>query len=60
MEHAGLKGVVSTDFDLLKKTFPYTATPAGVAIENGREVQALAQMDEPEPETTLRKLKFAR
>lgn len=59
MEHAGLKGVVSTDLDLLKKTFPYTATPAGVAIENGREVQAIALMDEPEPETTLRKLHFA-
>ncbi len=59
MKRAGLKGVVSTDFDLLKKTFPYTSTPAGVAIENGREVQAIPQMDEPEPETTLRKLKFA-
>lgn len=59
MEHAGLKGVVSTDLDLLKKTFPYTSTPAGVAIEDGREVQAVPQMDEPEPETTLRKLHFA-
>ena len=59
MEHAGLKGVVSTDLDLLKKTFPFTSTPAGVAIENGREVQAIPLMDEPEPETTLRKLKFA-
>jgi uncharacterized membrane protein YphA (DoxX/SURF4 family) len=60
MEHAGLHGVVSTDLDLLKKTFPYTSAPAGVAIENGHEVQALAQMDEPEPETTLRKLNFAK
>lgn len=59
MRRAGLKGVVSTDFELLKKAFPYTSTPAGVAIENGREVQAIPQMDEPEPETTLRKLKFA-
>ncbi len=60
MEHAGLHGVVSTDVDLLKKTFPFTSAPAGVAIENGHEVQFIPAMDEPEPETTLRKLNFAK
>ncbi len=59
MERTGLKGATANDFQLLKKTFPYTSTPAGVAIENGRQVASIAQFDEPEPAATLKKLGFA-
>ncbi len=60
VERTGLKGVTATDFELLKKTFPYKGTPAGVAIENGRQVAALSQFADPEPIPTLKKLGFAR
>jgi len=54
----GLKGVISTDFPLLKKTFPYTSTPAGVAIENGHEKAMLSRFEGDEPAATLKKLGF--
>jgi len=54
----GLKAVVSSDFDLLKRTFGYTAYPFGVAIDNGREKAALPRFDETEPAATLRRLGF--
>jgi hypothetical protein len=60
MERTGLKGVTASDFELLKKTFPYTATPAGVALDNGRQVAALSKFEDPEPATTLKKLGFAK
>ena len=59
MERTGLKGATANDFPLLKKTFPYTSTPAGVAIVNGREVASLSRFDSPEPATTLKTLGFA-
>jgi hypothetical protein len=59
MQTTGLKGVVSTDLDLLKKTFPFGDPPAGVALENGREVAAVTQFEGEEPAATLKKLGFA-
>ncbi len=60
VERTGLNGVTASSFELLKKTFPYKATPAGVAIENGRQVGNLTQFADPEPIPTLRKLGFAK
>jgi uncharacterized membrane protein YphA (DoxX/SURF4 family) len=59
MQMTALKGVVSTDLALLRKTFPFTDTPAGVAIENGHEKAALNQFEGEEPAATLKKLGFA-
>jgi hypothetical protein len=59
MQTTGLKGVVSTDVALLRKTFPFGDPPAGVAIENGREKAALTQFEGDEPAATLKKLGFA-
>jgi hypothetical protein len=58
MEMTGLKGVVSTDLALLRKTFPFTDTPAGVALENGHEKEALSKFEGEEPAATLKKLGF--
>ena len=49
---------VSNDLELLKKTFPYVSTPAGVAIEDGREKVKISQFGEIEPEATLKKIHF--
>ena len=59
MQMTGLKGVVSTDLALLRKTFPFTDTPAGVALENGYEKEALSKFEGEEPAATLKKLGFA-
>lgn len=59
MQATALKGAVSTDLQLLKSRFPFTAPPAGVALENGYETAALTQFADDEPAATLRKLKFA-
>jgi hypothetical protein len=59
MQATGLKGAVSTDLALLRKTFPFTDTPAGVALENGHEKAALSQFEGEEPAATLKKLGFA-
>ncbi|MGB7762176.1 MAG: DoxX family protein [Bryobacteraceae bacterium] len=54
----GLKAVVTSDFDLLKRTFGYAAYPFGVAIDNGREKVPVRRFDQTEPAATLRKLGF--
>ena len=59
MQRTQLPGVVSTDLALLRKTFSFTDTPAGVAIENGHQKAALSQFDGEEPGATLKKLGFA-
>jgi hypothetical protein len=59
MQTTGLKGVVSTDLAVLKKTFPFGDPPAGVALENGHEKAALTQFEGDEPAATLKKLGFA-
>jgi hypothetical protein len=57
----GLKAVVSTDLEKLKTVFPYTAVPAGVALENGREKGPLTKFEEDrEPAATLRQLGFVK
>lgn len=60
MDRTGLKGVTADDLARLKQTFPFKATPAAVAIENGREVAMLSAFDSPEPLATIKKLGFAR
>jgi uncharacterized membrane protein YphA (DoxX/SURF4 family) len=59
MKNTKLPGVVSNDAALLRKTFSFVSTPAGVALENGRQKAALAQFEGEEPAATLKKLGFA-
>ncbi len=58
MRDTGLRGGISTDLALLRKTFPFVSTPAGVAIENGRGKGQLSQFEGEEPAASLRKLGF--
>ena len=59
MRSTQLPGVVSLDAALLRKTFSFVDTPAGVALENGHEKAALSQFEGEEPAATLKKLGFA-
>ena len=58
LHDAKLTAGVSYDLDLLKKTFPYVSTPAGVAIEDGREKAKISQFGEVEPAATLKGIHF--
>jgi hypothetical protein len=58
LQMTGLNGVVTEDFDRLKKVFGFTAYPYGVALQNGRRKASLTKFDEPEPAATLKKLGF--
>jgi hypothetical protein len=58
LEMTGLKAVSTGDFDLLKRTFGYTAYPYGIALDDGRRKASLVKFDDPEPAATLRKLGF--
>jgi len=58
LSQTGLKAVVTPDFELLKRTFGYTAYPFGVALDNGREKAPVLRFDETEPAATLRRLGF--
>ncbi len=49
---------VASDLPLLKQTFPFTAGPFAVALENGRQKGAINNFDEEEPGPSLRKLGF--
>ena len=62
MDRSGLKakGVWTTDLQKLKEKLPYKGTPAGAAVENGRQVAALTQFEGSEPAATLRKLGFVK
>jgi len=61
LQESGLKAVVSNDLEKLKTVFPYTAVPAGVALENGREKAPLTQFEEDrEPAAALRQLGFVK
>jgi len=53
-----LNAVVTPDFELLKRTFGYTAYPFGVALDNGREKAPVLRFDGTEPAATLRRLGF--
>lgn len=58
LHDAKLRAGVSNDLALLKKAFPYDSTPAGVAVEDGREKARTPQFGEIEPEATLKKIHF--
>lgn len=58
MQRSGLNRPFSTDWLLLKKTFPVKGTPGAVALENGREKAELTRFEGDEPAATLGKLGF--
>lgn len=58
MKDTGFHMDISGDLEKLKQVFPYTAAPAGVALENGREKAALVKFENEEPEVSLKKLGF--
>jgi uncharacterized membrane protein YphA (DoxX/SURF4 family) len=58
LSETGLNAVVTPDFELLKRTFGYTAYPFGVALDNGREKAPVLRFDGTEPAATLRRLGF--
>jgi hypothetical protein len=60
MRETGLQMEISTDLEKLKQVFPYTAVPAGVALENGREKAALVKFEADEPEASLKQLGFTK
>ena len=60
LAETGLKAVVTSDFEVLKRSFGYTAYPFGVAIDNGREKAPLRRFDGTEPAATLRRLGFVK
>lgn len=58
MDKAGMRGPVSRDVDVLKKTFPFAGAPAAVAIQDGFGKAMLTQFEDAEPAATLKKLGF--
>jgi uncharacterized membrane protein YphA (DoxX/SURF4 family) len=60
LEDTKLKAVVSNDLKQLRALFPFVSTPAGVALENGREKAPLTKFEAEEPEVTLKQLGFVR
>jgi uncharacterized membrane protein YphA (DoxX/SURF4 family) len=56
LQDTGLRAAISTDLQKLKQVFPYTGTPAGVALENGREKAPLTKFEGEEPGATLKQL----
>jgi len=52
----GLKMALTSDLDKLKRAFPYTAVPAAVALDNGREIAPLVRFEGDEPAATLKRL----
>jgi uncharacterized membrane protein YphA (DoxX/SURF4 family) len=60
LHDTGLKAGISNDLALLKKTFPFGDPPAGAALENGREKEAVTKFEDDEPVATLKRLGFAK
>jgi len=58
MKDTGFRMDISSDLEKLKQVFPYTAVPAGVALENGRQKAALVKFEGEEPEVSLKPLGF--
>jgi hypothetical protein len=56
LRDTGLKAAISTDLQKLKQVFPYVGTPAGVALEDGREKAPLTKFEGEEPGATLKQL----
>jgi uncharacterized membrane protein YphA (DoxX/SURF4 family) len=60
MTETGLRAPYTTDVAILRKTFKFTDAPYAVALENGRQVAALTEFDEKQPQADLRKLGFVK
>jgi uncharacterized membrane protein YphA (DoxX/SURF4 family) len=58
IQTTGLRGLISTDAELLRKTFSFVDPPYAVALENGRQRAAFLRFDREQPEAELRKLGF--
>lgn len=58
LKDTGLKAELTTDHDLLKKTFPFGDAPFAVALENGRQKQSFIHFEGNEPKESLKKLGF--
>lgn len=56
VQDTGFSMTISTDLQKLKQVFPYTAVPAGVALEHGRQKAALVKFEGEEPGATLKQL----
>lgn len=56
LQDTGLRAAISTDLQKLKQVFPYAGTPAGVALEDGREKASLTKFEGEEPAATLKQL----
>jgi uncharacterized membrane protein YphA (DoxX/SURF4 family) len=56
LRDTGLKAVTSLELEKLKKVFPFTDTPYGIALENGRQKGAVSRYDDAEPGESLKKL----
>jgi len=60
LHDTGLRAGISNDLKLLKQTFPFGDPPAGVALENGRQIEPVTKFEDDEPANTLRRLGFVR
>jgi uncharacterized membrane protein YphA (DoxX/SURF4 family) len=60
MDTTGLHAPISPDQALLRKTFSFTSTPYAVAIENGRQKEALSDFDPQQMTERLRRIGFVR
>jgi uncharacterized membrane protein YphA (DoxX/SURF4 family) len=60
LEVTGLRAVITSDFETLKKAFGYTAYPYGVAVVDGRQQAALTKFEGEEPAATLRRVGLVR
>jgi uncharacterized membrane protein YphA (DoxX/SURF4 family) len=58
MQDTGLRAPVSFDIDRLRRTFAFTSTPYGVALDDGRQLAAFVYFDEQEPRRTLERLGY--
>ncbi|MCS6953611.1 MAG: hypothetical protein RMK57_13485 [Bryobacterales bacterium] len=60
LQSSGLKALLTTDTELLRRTFPFTDVPYGVAIENGYQRAAFTHFEGPGLAASLRRLGFVR
>ena len=56
MDHTGLHAPISNDLVLLRKTFHFANAPYAVAIENGRQREALTDFDPQNLSQSLHKI----
>jgi uncharacterized membrane protein YphA (DoxX/SURF4 family) len=58
MTDTGMTMPITSDLEKLRATFPYTAIPTAIALENGRQKATLVKFEENEPGETLKALGF--